>query len=114
MRRLLMLTTATLLLGAACSSTPETQEELCPNPTTTTSVVLADFSFKPTCVAVDEGATLSIDNEGQAPHSFSIDGADLDLDAGESGTLDLTGIAPDTYEVICTYHPQMKAALQVT
>ena len=114
MRHLLLLTATTLLLGVACGSDSATSEELCPNPTTTTTVVMADFSYDPACVAVDEGATLSIDNEGQTPHTFTIDGADVDVAAGESGSLDLAGIAPATYEVTCTYHPQMKAALRIT
>jgi plastocyanin len=113
MRSVTLLTLALLLLAASCSSEPKSPEELCPNPTTTTSVEMGDFFYEPGCVEVDDGATLSIDNTGKAPHTFTIDGAEANVAAGESATLDLANIAPGTYEVICIFHPQMTAALRV-
>jgi plastocyanin len=115
MRIVTLLTAALLVLAASCSSEPTGSEGLCPDPTTTTttSVEMGDFFYEPECVEVDEGATLSIDNTGKAPHTFTIDGAEANVAAGESATLDLANIAPGTYEVICTYHPQMTAALRV-
>jgi plastocyanin len=113
MRIVTLLTAALLLLSASCNSGPEGPEELCSNPTTTTSVEMGDFFYEPGCVEVEEGAALSIDNTGKAPHTFTIDGAEANVAAGESATLDLANIAPGTYEVICTFHPQMTAALRV-
>lgn len=102
-----------LLAAAACSSEPESADELCDNPTATTSLEMGDFFYEPTCVEVDTGAALSIDNTGKSPHTFTIEGAEANIAAGESGTLVLDGISSGTYEVICTYHPQMTAALRV-
>lgn len=102
-----------LLLAASCGSEPKSAEELCPNPTATTSVEMGDFFYEPSCVEVDEGAALTIDNTGKAPHTFTIDGAEANVAAGGSATLELANVAPGTYEVICTYHPQMMGALRV-
>ena len=38
---------------------------------------------------------------------------DEKLDGGASGQASLSGIAPGTYAVVCTLHPQMAATLQV-
>jgi plastocyanin len=39
--------------------------------------------------------------------------AAVDVASGSSAELDLTGIAPGTYRVFCTYHPNMEGALKV-
>jgi plastocyanin len=49
-------------------------------------------------------------------HTFTITGTAIDqkLDGGANGQVSLAGIAPGTYAVVCTVHPQMTATLQVT
>lgn len=103
------------LLAAGCSSEPKSAEELCPDPVPGDRVEMADFSYSPICVAVDEGETLEIPNTGAAPHTFTVEGTEIDVnvDAGGSATVDLVGVAPGTYGVTCTLHPQMRGALQV-
>lgn len=103
------------LLVAGCSSEPKSTEELCPDPVPGDRVEMADFSFSPTCLAADEGGTLEISNTGAAPHTFTVEGAEIDVkvDAGDSATVDLAGVAPGTYGVTCTLHPQMRGALHV-
>ncbi|MGZ5345298.1 MAG: cupredoxin domain-containing protein [Actinomycetota bacterium] len=103
-----------LALGglAACSGS---NEAVCENPVSTTSVEMADFSYDPSCTAAPADATLTISNVGKVPHTFTVSDthAAVDVAAGESGTLDLAGVAPGTYRVFCTYHPNMEAALRV-
>jgi plastocyanin len=104
------------LLAAACGSGQErSAQDLCPNPVPATEVQMVDFAYAPTCVEARPGTTLSVRNDGQAPHTFTVVGTDVDANvaAGQSERVDLSGIAPGTYEVICTYHPQMVAALRV-
>ena len=105
---------AALTLGA-CSSDAPSAEELCPTPTDTTTVEMADFSYTPGCVAVDAGASLELRNTGQAPHTFTVNDTEIDVNvaAGETGTADLSDVVAGTYEVVCTLHPQMEGALQV-
>jgi plastocyanin len=100
------------LLASACSgdSTP-----VCEQPVKATSVEMGDFYYEPTCVAVETDVTLTVDNPGAVPHTFTVvnTSANIDVAAGESGQLDLMGVAPGLYQVICTYHSNMQAALQV-
>ncbi len=91
----------------------------CTDPVPTTSVELADFAFRPDCLSADAGATISLDNTGDAPHTFTVEGTDVDVDvdvdvdAGSSGNASLSGVDPGTYAVTCTFHPQMTATIAV-
>ena len=100
---------------AACGSEPASSEDLCPTPTETTSVEMADFSYEPACAAVDPGATIELRNVGDAPHTFTVSDTEVDVEvpAGETGSADLAGVAAGTYEVTCTLHPQMETAIQI-
>ena len=87
----------------------------CADPVPATTVHLADFAFDPGCAAAGTGATLTIVNDGGAPHSYTVKGTSLNVqvDAGQTQTVELTGIVAGTYSVICTYHPQMNGALKI-
>jgi plastocyanin len=76
---------------------------------------VADFTYDPTCAEASSGDTLTIDNTGKVPHTFTVTGTDatVDVAAGESSTLDLAGVAPGVYRVICTYHANMESALKI-
>ncbi len=102
------------LAAAGCSSGAKSPDEICPNPVAATTVEMADFSFAPGCVEIDAGTSLTLDNVGGAPHTFTVEGAEADVAAGETAELDLGGIAAGTYEVTCTYHPQMVGGLRIT
>jgi uncharacterized cupredoxin-like copper-binding protein len=52
---------------------------------------------------VPAGTTLQLENTGKIQHNVLIGTAGSEnLQAGESGQLDLTGLAPGTYEAWCT------------
>ena len=74
-----------------------------------------DFRYGPACVQVDPGGTLTLDNVGAAPHTFTVEGTEVSVDvaAGAQGSADLSGVAAGFYTVLCTYHPQMKATIEV-
>ncbi len=102
--------------GVACSS-DDGGDASCESPTATTDVTVTDFAYTPACVEASEGDTLTVVNSGETPHTFTVTVVDLDVDvaAGATGELALDGVAAGTtYEVICTYHPQMVAALKIT
>ena len=70
-----------------------------------TRVGLEDFKFDPADITVATGTTLELDNEGKAPHTFTVEGQSIDVEvaAGASGTADITIPAGD-YKVICKFH----------
>jgi plastocyanin len=87
----------------------------CPNPSSTIAVKLADFDFDPSCVVANRGTTLTLRDTGNAPHTYTVAGTQVNvkLDPGATQTVTLKGLAPGTYTVICEFHPQMRGALQV-
>ncbi len=102
-----------LVAGVGCSkgSSPAT----CQDPTRASSVELKDFAYSPVCTAAASGATLTLSNTGSQPHSFTVKGTEVDVmvPAGQHADASLAGIPAGTYEVVCTLHPQMVAALRV-
>lgn len=89
----------------------------CEDPQAAGSVTMEDFSYEPTCVEAALGDSLEVVNDGQAPHTFTVesDGAEAEVDvaAGDRATLTVPDLAAGTYRVVCTYHPQMEAALRI-
>ena len=104
-----------VLLLTACGGDGADTPEGCTDPVAATTVELADFAFRPDCLSADAGATISLDNTGDAPHTFTVTGTDVDfdVDAGTAVDAHLSGVEPGTYAVTCTYHPQMDATLTV-
>lgn len=99
------------LLGAACGG--DTADDGGTSPTTgdptdgggAASLELADFEFSPADLTVSTGDTITLENRGETPHTFTIadEGVDEQVEAGESGevTIDLE---PGTYDFVCTIH----------
>ncbi len=106
---------AASLVLVACGGDEANPPEGCTDPVATTTVELADFTFRPDCLSADAGATITLDNTGDAPHTFTVTGTDVDLevDAGTSVDASLSGVDPGTYAVTCTFHPQMEATLTI-
>ena len=104
----------TLVLLPACGGN-ETPLETCTDPVAATAVELADFAFRPDCLSADAGARITLENTGDALHTFTVEGTDVDfeVDAGDSIDASLSGVEPGTYAVTCTLHPQMEATLTV-
>jgi plastocyanin len=105
---------AALVLLPACGG-DETPPEGCSDPVDATTVELSDFAFRPNCLSADAGATITLENTGDAPHTFTVEGTDVDVevDPGSSAEARLAGADPGTYAVTCTLHPQMEATLTV-
>jgi plastocyanin len=115
-RRALAVITLVLLL-TACGGGDEPPAP-CTDPVATTRVELADFAFRPDCLSVEASTmpmTFALENTGDAPHTFTVAGTDVDVnvDAGTSGEATLSGVESGSYAVTCTFHPQMEATLTV-
>jgi plastocyanin len=117
MRASVRLTTAIALAAVAvgCGGKSKAPSDLCTAPTKGTTVELKDFEFAPVCLDAGDSATITLENAGGAPHTYTVSEIDVNvnLGAGDSDTVDLSGAAPGTYRVVCTYHPQMVGALRI-
>jgi FtsP/CotA-like multicopper oxidase with cupredoxin domain len=70
------------------------------------TIELADFTVDPDTAALAADAVLTVENVGSSPHNLKVKGQEeaystADLQGGETGTLELTGLAPDTYTFYC-------------
>jgi plastocyanin len=112
MRRILLAVLLALPVGVSCTS----KASACDTPTETTTVDIQNTAFAPACISASSGATLSIVNHDDTPHTFTVKNTSINvkLDGGATGQASLAGLAPGTYSVVCTYHPQMTETLQVT
>ena len=100
--------------GVGCSgSSPE--PEACTDPAPADTVRLEDFAFEPDCLLAAPGAPIRLENVGDTPHTFTVEGTDVSFDvpAGTDADGSLSGVEPGRYAVTCVYHPQMTATLTV-
>jgi plastocyanin len=104
-----------VIAGTACGGSKSGGSVACATPVSTTSVTIVDYAFNPSCTAATSGATLTLKDTGAIAHTFTVHGTSIDvaIASGETKQVPLTGIAPGTYEVVCTLHPTMTGALRV-
>jgi amicyanin len=78
------------------------------------SVAIADFSFAPPSVTIDQGDTVTWTNNGPTAHSATANGGEFDsgiLKAGQSSSH--TFSQAGTYSYFCRPHPFMKGTVVV-
>jgi LPXTG-motif cell wall-anchored protein len=78
------------------------------------SVTIADFSFAPATLTINQGDTVTWVNNGPTPHSATADNGSFNtgiLKAGQSGPH--TFAQAGTYSYYCQPHPFMKASIVV-
>ncbi len=66
---------------------------------------MRDNEFVPSEFTVQAGSEITLQNEGQAPHTFTIEGENIDheVQAGETETESLE-LQPGTYDFVCRFH----------
>jgi plastocyanin len=81
---------------------------------TEATLSIVDFSFSPPSVSVASGGTIEVTNNGQAPHTFTVDNTDVDesFDAGASQSVPID-LDPGDYPFHCKIHPNMTGTLTV-
>jgi plastocyanin len=69
------------------------------------SLTMVDNAFEPADLTVASGTELQLSNEGQAPHTFTVqgDGIDEEVEAGQSSSVTIDLEAGD-YDFICEFH----------
>ncbi len=71
---------------------------------TGTAVSLSEFTIDPSIIAVDEGGSLTVTNDGTVAHNLEIRGTGLktpDIAPGGSERLDLSSLEPGMYTAFC-------------
>jgi plastocyanin len=83
----------------------------------TTTASLTEFAIDPADISVAEGGSIAVTNDGSQVHNLAVVGEDLktaDLNGGESGTLDVSSLAPGEYELICDLAGHVEAGMKGT
>jgi LPXTG-motif cell wall-anchored protein len=103
---------------AAPAKTDEKKQQAAKEPTADASssatVTISDFKFTPDTVTVNEGDTVTWNNDGPTPHTATADDGSFDtgtLKKGESGSATFTSAGTITY--YCQPHPYMKGKVVV-
>lgn len=107
--RVLVALAAVALLGAACGGGDGGGDA-----PTTSSVTMRDNEFDPADFTASSD-TITVSNEGQALHSFTVadGGIDQQVQAGDSADVDLSGLEAGTHDLTCTFHPEMTGSVTV-
>lgn len=81
------------------------------------TLTTANFAFTPASVTAATGDTIELTNEDDAKHNLTVEdaGLDVDVDAGATATVDLSGVEAGSYDFYCEYHKDsMTGTLEVT
>jgi plastocyanin len=103
--RIGMVLTAVALVAAACGGG---------GGETTDTVTMVDNAFEPS-EFTPASDTLTVTNDGQALHSFTVPDGNIDQDVqpGESADIDVSGLPSGTSDLMCKYHPEMTGSITV-
>jgi len=69
------------------------------------AVTVSEFKINPGTIEVPQGGTIEVSNAGSMAHNVEVvktDAATPDIPAGGSAALDVSSLAPGTYEVFCS------------
>ncbi len=107
---------AVLACGGAVSCSGSKAPASCTPGPPVQVIQLQDFAFAPSCIAAPSGSHLTLQNTGSVPHTFTVHDTSIDqsVDVGAGAEVSFSGVAPGTYSVVCTIHPQMTATLVVS
>jgi plastocyanin len=113
----LLVMAATAIVGCGSESTSSTVSS---GTAKSLTVDAYDFRFEPTSLTVDPGQAVkvSIHNDGEAKHNFSLEEAKVNVDVAKGEAKDATFTAPSKpgdYTYFCEYHRDrgMKGAIHV-
>jgi plastocyanin len=82
--------------------------------TTTTSISMVDNAFEPSNPSVAGGSSLTVTNDGEAAHTFTLEDGSIDeqLEAGAETSVSISLDAGE-YGFVCSFHPEMTGTLTV-
>jgi plastocyanin len=114
-------TTASAGNTAATGSNPdETGNEDCADLTgegATFTITIADFAYDPPCFTASASQGISIVNQDDVDHTFTMTGTQINVPVAAGETFNEEPIAgpvePGTYDFLCTIHPSMTGQVTV-
>ena len=100
-------------LGAACGGGGETGGETegggAPG-----EVSMVDNAFQPAEITAAAGDSLTVANTGQALHTFTVEGGEIDEEVAPGAETEVTiDLEAGEYPVVCKFHPEMTGTLTV-
>ena len=113
-------TASTGSTAATGSSVGETGNEDCADLTgegATFTITIADFAYDPPCFTASASQGISIVNQDDVDHTFTMTGTQIDVPVAAGETFNGEPIAgavePGTYDFLCTIHPSMTGQVTV-
>ena len=81
----------------------------------TFTITIADFAFDPNCFTASASQGITIVNQDDAGHTFTIPDTQVDVPiaAGETFNGEAGVVEPGTYDFLCTIHPTMTGQVTV-
>lgn len=76
---------------------------------------MVDNEFQPSTFTASS-TTLTVTNDGQALHSFTVPdgGVDQDVQPGEEASVDVSGLDAGSHDLMCKYHPEMTGSITIS
>jgi plastocyanin len=89
-----------------------------PGDDATIEVDIVDFTYEPASISVESGSfrILAITNNGDLPHTFTIDGLidTMEMAPGESQSITVSNLEPGTKTFYCTIHGAARMSGELT
>jgi plastocyanin len=81
----------------------------------TFTITIADFAFDPNCFTASASQGITIVNQDDTDHTFTIPDTQVDVPiaAGETFNGESGAVEPGTYDFLCTIHPTMTGQVTV-
>ncbi|HKE53347.1 MAG TPA: cupredoxin domain-containing protein [Actinomycetota bacterium] len=83
----------------------------------TFTITIADFAYDPPCFIASASQGISIVNEDDVDHTFTMTGTQIDVPVAAGETFNgepISGaVEPGTYDFLCTIHPEMTGQVTV-
>ncbi|MGH2691086.1 MAG: cupredoxin domain-containing protein [Actinomycetota bacterium] len=112
--RLIVMLAFVVLLGAACGDGGDGGGGDGGAGTATDTVTMVDNAFEPTDPAVSADSTLTLRNDGEAAHTFTLEDGSIDeqVEPGAEASVSIS-LEPGEYGFACSFHPEMSGTLTV-
>jgi len=106
--------------GVETGSTGTTEKGDCADLTgegATFTITISDFAFDPNCFTASASQGITIVNQDDADHTFTIPDTQVDVPIAAGQTFNgepISGaVSPGTYDFLCTLHPSMTGQVTI-